>query len=581
MNKQLAETCLRYLDGDLTEDEVKAFTRLLAESTEAADLLAELALDEQHYRQSPADSKGDVMSLAHALAMPPIESTAEVETELPTIQYTASDRLTKQKYASALSYVIRHTFTPKRAAMLATAAAVLLGVVLAIAFMTIGPDDPRPITHSPEQPGPTDEPTNKPMVVAKLTAERDAVWDRRPGQDLFANQRFTLTQGFAEITTNHGAVAILEAPATIELLDNPNALRLQTGKLVGICGTESAKGFTVYTPNARIKDIGTEFGLEVDEAGSVIADVISGEIVLTPVVDRGEVRSVAIHRGEAYRIAAETGLVTPVPTQPQRFVRSIKPSYKTPDYVVAYWRFEDGTPGEFARHTSMGRDYSSFASTDTTENGNVLFSHNEGENPRFTGIVPSSTIPQTGQLNRVAVDNASADRNTRSNLFTVSKHTNPALNLEAVALPQWTVEASVMPKSLQGEQSYVSKSFNNIRERSLMLGLSQGHFFVEITDGTGTTRTVRHAVQATLDAWVHLAAVCDGKTLTLYIKAAGGQHYESIGQTPVQGAMDQASNEWNVGGARAGSYATALIDEVRICNQALQPSQFLFSYPDP
>ena len=68
----------------------------------------------------------------------------------------------------------------------------------------------------PDQPGP--------RVLA--TTEHDAVWDRQPGEDLYAGQRLTLTQGFAEITTTRGAVAILEAPVTIELLNNDNALRL-------------------------------------------------------------------------------------------------------------------------------------------------------------------------------------------------------------------------------------------------------------------------------------------------------------------------------------------------------------------
>ena len=46
---------------------------------------------------------------------------------------------------------------------------------------------------------------------------------------LFASLRSWLREQTEAITTERGAVVILEAPATIELLDNDNALRLHTG----------------------------------------------------------------------------------------------------------------------------------------------------------------------------------------------------------------------------------------------------------------------------------------------------------------------------------------------------------------
>ena len=117
-------------------------------------------------------------------------------------------------------------------------------------------------------------------IVATLTGESDAVWEKRPGQDLYSGQRFTLTHGMAEITTHRGAVAILEAPSTIEFIDHENAIRLHAGKLVGICETLSSKGFVVRTAHMDITDLGTEFGVEV--AGKdVTTTVFTGEVELT------------------------------------------------------------------------------------------------------------------------------------------------------------------------------------------------------------------------------------------------------------------------------------------------------------
>ena len=203
------------------------------------------------------------------------------------IHIDSSTPLTRKAYASALSYVVEHTFTPKHIALMATAAAVLLGVVLAIVFMIGGPGDEQPIANTPVQTDSTDEPIKVQPIVATLTAEHDAVWDRKPGEDLFAGQRLQLIDGSAEITTQRGAVAVLEAPATIELIDSPNALRLYSGKLVGICETESSKGFLVRTAHVDVTDLGTRFGVDVTKPSVSAVHVFEGEVELAKPAQAG------------------------------------------------------------------------------------------------------------------------------------------------------------------------------------------------------------------------------------------------------------------------------------------------------
>jgi|GEM_PF-1528822 len=170
------------------------------------------------------------------------------------------------------------------------AAAVLLAFVL---FNPFGgnedaTDAPFATDHPNDsiKPGPVGPAQS--TAVATLTATHDAEWASQPGGDvrpgalrpgtqLTVGQRLTLTQGVAEITTARGAVAILEAPATIELLNNDNAMHLHAGKLVGSCYSESSKGFVVKTDHADIIDIGTEFGVEVRD-NNVTATVMTGEI---------------------------------------------------------------------------------------------------------------------------------------------------------------------------------------------------------------------------------------------------------------------------------------------------------------
>ncbi|MEM6260294.1 MAG: FecR domain-containing protein [Planctomycetota bacterium] len=187
--------------------------------------------------------------------------------------------------------MIRHTFTPKRIAVLASAAAVLLGVVITAVLLS-GPDDDRTIveapgnTSDPAAPGPV-EPAQA-NIVATLTAEREAAWSTNsaegasaPGAQLRAGQTLTLTQGFAEITTARGAVAVIEAPTTIEFTNNDNAIELRSGKLIGVCENKSSKGFLVRTPHMDVTDLGTRFGITVDTSNGSVVQVFEGSVAVT------------------------------------------------------------------------------------------------------------------------------------------------------------------------------------------------------------------------------------------------------------------------------------------------------------
>jgi hypothetical protein len=121
-------------------------------------------------------------------------------------------------------------------------------------------------------------------AAATLTAQKDASWSTgnfSAGDQLQSGQTVTLSAGFAEITMTSGAIAVIEAPATVSILNSPNAIRLRSGKLVGRCHSDASKGFLVKTDHADITDLGTEFGVEVTH-NRVSATVFVGQIKLTP-----------------------------------------------------------------------------------------------------------------------------------------------------------------------------------------------------------------------------------------------------------------------------------------------------------
>ena len=232
---------------------------------------------------------------------------------------------TQMQAFGALRWVINNP-----AAWGGLAAVLAIALILTVVFGGGNPTQPTPNTPTAQQPGTSH---NTPTVVATLTTQHDAVWAGRAlayGSELKAGDRLTLTTGFAEITTHSGAVVIIEAPATVELLDNNNAIRLHTGKLVGTCETESSKGFVVRSPHMDITDLGTRFGVDATQEQKTTVHVIEGEVEVVHTSDQGSLK-------QPHRIVAGQALVgseaalTESSYQPQPFAyafEGLSPSFE-------------------------------------------------------------------------------------------------------------------------------------------------------------------------------------------------------------------------------------------------------------
>jgi hypothetical protein len=297
---ELLLLCGKVRDNVLTPEDAARLDELLQDNHQAKALyvryMSVLSLMESRgasQATSGADSSDtideDVFSELLALEQ---QAEAEIVEQPMMLHLQVKDVEAPWQIAGAARWLAE-----KPATWASIAALVAIALVLVVVFT--GTPGSSPIAVGPDESATANE-----QAVATLTAEHNAIWDRRPGQDLYAGQRFTLTQGFAEITTKRGAIAILEAPATIELLDNNNALRLHTGKLVGICETESSKGFVVRTQFADITDIGTVFGVAVGDADLVTTRVIKGEIDIHDPLGQADRRPNRLTAGQAAIIDA-------------------------------------------------------------------------------------------------------------------------------------------------------------------------------------------------------------------------------------------------------------------------------------
>ncbi|MFZ4763873.1 MAG: DUF7594 domain-containing protein, partial [Roseimicrobium sp.] len=168
-----------------------------------------------------------------------------------------------------------------------------------------------------------------------------------------------LVEGIATVTFDSGAQVVMEAPATLEL-KHAMACKLVRGTLVADV-PPSAIGFTVDTPDAKVVDYGTRFGVSTGEDGKYHVQVLEGLVEVSP---RDSTRSGhpvrKLHAGES----VDTGLRS---TQLHPPTNEQEPSRWQPDTIhkaedgwqilsTAYGRGKDSYIQSNHKAKSFGRD---------------------------------------------------------------------------------------------------------------------------------------------------------------------------------------------------------------------------------
>lgn len=102
-----------------------------------------------------------------------------------------------------------------------------------------------------------------------------------------------LVEGMATLQFKSGAEVVMEAPVSLEVLSNMEC-RVRKGTVVADV-PEQAKGFTIYTPETKVVDWGTRFGVSAGDDGKCSVQVIKG---LVEVERHGEVKTKELRAGE-------------------------------------------------------------------------------------------------------------------------------------------------------------------------------------------------------------------------------------------------------------------------------------------
>ncbi|MBI1373294.1 MAG: hypothetical protein GC159_11225 [Phycisphaera sp.] len=172
---------------------------------------------------------------------------------------------------------------------------------------------------------------DRPAMVGELSKADDAHWadgPARPRPDgTVAAGALRLDAGVATVTMISGAKLKLIGPAEVEVID-PKAVRLRRGN-VTVDVPERAIGFRVVTPTADVVDLGTEFGVSVEDDGATEVHVFRG-VVAARSLDSASVVPIVGH--EAGRVDVTRGEFMSISFDGSRFGR---PDRATPDASVA------------------------------------------------------------------------------------------------------------------------------------------------------------------------------------------------------------------------------------------------------
>ncbi len=166
--------------------------------------------------------------------------------------------------------------------------------------------------------------------VAWLVNAQDCHWaaveSEMPGRDMRAGKRLRLQEGLAQIEFDRGARVILQGPAELVLVSGSEA-RLVHGTITARVPTP-ARGFTILSPRGKVVDLGTEFGLSVDDEGDTTVRVFDGQVAAFPISSEPDTRSaVTIAQDQTARIDGRTVSLKPAQAgqSAPRFIRSIEP----------------------------------------------------------------------------------------------------------------------------------------------------------------------------------------------------------------------------------------------------------------
>lgn len=260
--------------------------------------------------------------------------------------------------------------------------------------------------------------------------------------------------------------------------------------------------------------------------------------------------------------------------------------------TVAYYRFEEGAVGARVPVTSDAVAPGGSPVLDYSGNGNNMKTFADFSAPTYSSNVPAPVIPQTGALNQ------------RSLAFTPNQdvYSQNAVGggpnggtLNDHVFPSFTIEASVNFNSLDGFQTFVGRdrpgetlgffylrkwggNDPNLNSLNVTVVADDNTTFDLFSTGTGAGDAFS---TAQINTWYNVVAQSNGSILSLFVQNNATGVYELQGSTAITTPLSNTgATNFTVGRGWFNGptdWVNGSVDEVRISDRALAPSQFLFA----
>ena len=158
-------------------------------------------------------------------------------------------------------------------------------------------------------------------IVRKIDCDlEDDRWRLRSELNILPDQTLSMRQGLLELEFASGARVTLEGPATFTAVTPMSAVLLH-GQLTANV-PKQARGFKVETPGGQTIDLGTRFGLSVDDRGETETHVFEGEVLVRDnMKEEGVPEEIHLTENMAYKFASASSPSRSLPAEPERFVQ--------------------------------------------------------------------------------------------------------------------------------------------------------------------------------------------------------------------------------------------------------------------
>ena len=253
--------------------------------------------------------------------------------------------------------------------------------------------------------------------------------------------------------------------------------------------------------------------------------------------------------------------------------------------VVSFWRFEEGVAG---MTVAPGVQL-----PDSSGHGNTLQTPDPNAAPTYSTNVPGS--PTTPPLSNLL----SVDFTAQAGTGFVGRELNTGGatgDINTHTFNQMTIEASFNVASIGGYQTFLGREGSNYPGDTTAGGDADLYFQLPDPGSTGGTQVVSIRAHETSDGafvvcngstqlaanqWYNAAGVADGHSLSLYLQTTPNGAYHLENSVPFLGGVGNQGTRWIIGRGVFGGNPTdrynGFADEIRISDNALAPSQFLFA----